>query len=158
MTFAAAPAPVVIDASVAVDLALGEGPDLPAAVRRWIAEDRMMLTPAAYWTEVGHAILRRAGGDSIEAARRLGSLEAIGMQTADRSAPGVRMALALAERHRLSVYDATYLWLAIDVDGELATFDRALARAAAAEGVPLALEALGADRTGSRTPWPSLQP
>ncbi len=41
-----------------------------------------------------------------------------------------------ADRHRLSVYDATYLWLAIDVDGELATFDRDLARAAAAEGVP----------------------
>ena len=37
------------------------------------------------------------------------------------------------------MYDATYLWLAIDVDGELATFDRALARAAMAEGVPLAL-------------------
>ena len=53
------------------------------------------------------------------------------------------MALALAERHRLSVYDATYLWLAIDVDGELATFDRDLARAAAAEGVPLALESAG---------------
>ena len=46
----------------------------------------------------------------------------------------------LAERHRLSVYDATYLWLAIDVDGELATFDRALATAAEAEGVPLAIE------------------
>jgi predicted nucleic acid-binding protein len=67
-------------------------------------------------------------------------LEPIGLETVDRSAPGVRMALALAERHRLSVYDATYLWLAIDVDGELATLDRALARAAVAEGVPLALE------------------
>ena len=140
MTFAIAPAPVVIDASVAVDLALGEGAELPTALRRWIAEDRMLLAPAVYWTEVGHAILRRAGWDSIEAGRRLGSLETIGVETADRSVAGVRMALSLAERHRLSVYDATYLWLAIDVDGELATFDRDLARAAAAEGVPLSLE------------------
>ena len=39
----------------------------------------------------------------------------------------------------LSVYDATYLWLAIDIDGELATYDADLARAAEAEGVPLAI-------------------
>lgn len=69
----------------------------------------------------------------------MGQLEAVGLETADRGAAGVRMAMSLAERHRLSVYDATYLWLAIDVDGELATRDRALAEAAAAEGVPLAL-------------------
>jgi predicted nucleic acid-binding protein len=143
VSFVIAPAPVVIDASVAVDLALGEGAELPVALRGWIAEDRMLLAPAVYWTEVGHALLRRAGQDSIAAASRLGSLAAIGLETADRGAPGVRMALALAERHRLSVYDATYLWLAIDVDGELATLDRALARAALAEGVPLALEAPG---------------
>ncbi|MCJ7710052.1 MAG: type II toxin-antitoxin system VapC family toxin [Chloroflexi bacterium] len=140
MSFAIEPAPVVIDASIAVDLALGEGADLPTAVRRWVGEDRMLLAPAVYWTEVGHALLRRSGRDSIEASRRLGSLEAIGLETVDRGAPGVRMALALAERHGLSVYDATYLWLAIDVDGELATLDRLLARAAVAEGVPLALE------------------
>ena len=142
MTFAIAPAPVVIDASVAVDLALGEGSDLPASLRRWISEDRMLLAPAVYWTEVGHALLRRAGWDSVEAGRRLGSLETIGLKTADRGAAGVRMALFLADRHRLSVYDATYLWLAIDVDGELATFDRDLASAAAAEGIPLALESV----------------
>jgi predicted nucleic acid-binding protein len=143
MTFAVAPVPVVIDASIAVDLAFGDGSDLPTALRRWIAEDRMLLAPAVYWTEVGHALLRRSGSDAIEAARRLGSLESIGLETADRSAPGVRMALSLAERHRLSVYDATYLRLAIDVDGELATLDRALARAAREEGVPLALEQEG---------------
>jgi predicted nucleic acid-binding protein len=139
VTFTIAPAPVVIDASVAVDLAMGEDPDLPITVRRWIAEDRMLLAPAIHWTEVGHALLRRAGWDSVEAGRRLDSLETIGLKTADRGAAGVRMALSLAHRHRLSVYDATYLWLVMDVDGELATFDRDLARAATAEGVPLAM-------------------
>lgn len=139
MTFSVAPVPVVMDASIAVDLALGSDADLPTALRRWIAENRMLLAPAVYWTEVGHAMLRRSSWDSVEAARRLGVLETVAMETADRGAAGVRMALSLAERHRLSVYDATYLWLAIDVDGELATFDRALARAAVAEGVPLAL-------------------
>lgn len=139
MTFSVAPAPVVMDASVGMELALGSDPALPAALRHWIAEDRMLLAPAVYWTEIGHAMLRRSTWDSVEAARRLDMLETVGLETADRGAAGVRMALSLAERHRLSVYDATYLWLAIDVDGELATFDRALARAAVAEGVPLAL-------------------
>jgi predicted nucleic acid-binding protein len=37
----------------------------------------------------------------------------------------------------LTVYDAAYLDLAIDVDGELATLDRALRAAAEAEGVPI---------------------
>jgi predicted nucleic acid-binding protein len=143
MSVAFAPSPVVMDASVTVDLAVGDHTGLPAMLRRWIADGRMLLAPAVHWTEVGHAILRRSGRDSIEAARWLGQLEATGIETADRGAPGVRMAHALAERHDLSVYDATYLWLAIDVDGELATFDRDLARAAVAEGVPLALEAAG---------------
>ena len=74
-------------------------------------------------------------------AGRIDLLAALGVETADRRPKGVVFALALAERHRLSVYDATYLCLAIDIDGELATLDRALARAAIAEGVPLAFDA-----------------
>ncbi len=140
MSFMVAPVPVVVDASFAVGLAMGEAAGLPGLVRRWIGEDRMLLAPAVYWTEVGHAILRRSGRDSIVAAGRRAALEEIGMETADRGAPGVRMALALAERHGLSVYDATYLWLAMDIDGELATFDGELVRAAVAEGVQLAIE------------------
>lgn len=41
-------------------------------------------------------------------------------------------ALALAEATRLSVYDASYLWLARQFDGELVTLDRRLAQAAQA--------------------------
>lgn len=139
MTFSIAPAPVVVDASVAVDLAIGEREETPDAVRAWIAEGRMLLAPAAAWTEIGHAILRRLDGDAIRATRRLEQVEAAGLQTADRGPAGVRAAMVLAERHGLAVYDASYLWLAIDVDGALATHDRELARAALAEGVALAL-------------------
>ena len=141
MTFSMPPVPVVIDASVAVDLAIGERVETPDTVRAWIVEGRMLLAPATAWTEIGHAILRRLDGDAIRATRRLEQVEATGLETADRGPAGVRSAMLLAERHRLSVYDATYLWLAIDVDGELATHDRELARAALAEGVPLALGA-----------------
>jgi len=141
VTFSIPPAPVVIDASVVVDLAIGERVETPDAVRAWIVEGRMLLAPATAWTEIGHAILRRLDGDAVRATRRLEQVEATGLETADRGPAGVRSAMLLAARHRLSVYDATYLWLAIDVDGELATHDRDLARAALAEGVPLALGA-----------------
>lgn len=132
--------PVIVDASVAVDLAVGERPETPSAVRDWIAGGRLLLAPASAWTEMGHAILRRLDGDAVGASRRLEQVEATGLETADRGPAGVRMAMLLAERHGLSVYDATYLWLAIDVDGDLATHDRDLARAAVAEGVALAME------------------
>jgi predicted nucleic acid-binding protein len=138
VTFLAPLPPIVADASVAVDGLLAE-PRAGAAWQRWAGEARLLLAPAIIWPEVGHALLRR-GMPATEVASRLDVLQAAGLETADRGPRGVAMALALAERHRLSVYDATYLWLAIEIDGELATRDAALARAAVAEGVPLALE------------------
>jgi len=140
VTFTIAPVPVVVDASVAVELVIGSRPDVPAAWQTWLGAKRQLLVPAVHWTEVGHVLLRRAGRDPLEAAERLMMLEGFGPQTADRGPAGVRMAMSLAARHGLSVYDATYLWLAMDVDGELATFDGALVSAARAEGVPLALQ------------------
>jgi predicted nucleic acid-binding protein len=41
----------------------------------------------------------------------------------------------LAERYALTIYDAAYLELALRLDGQLATFDKALAAAALANGV-----------------------
>ena len=45
--------------------------------------------------------------------------------------------MALADRHRLTIYDASYLELAQRRRVELATLDAALARAAHAEAVPV---------------------
>ncbi len=45
------------------------------------------------------------------------------------------MAGELAERHGLTVYDAAHLQLALDREGEIATVNQALGRAAAAEGL-----------------------
>jgi predicted nucleic acid-binding protein len=139
MTFAPDRPPVVVDASVAVALALHERQAVTAAWDGWIDEDRMLLATAVGWSEIGIALLHRLGGDPVEAALAVWSVQRAGLETADRGAAGVRFALGLAARHGLSVYDATYLWLAIDIDGELATLDQDLARAAEVEGVALAL-------------------
>jgi predicted nucleic acid-binding protein len=45
--------------------------------------------------------------------------------------------LGLASRHRLTLYDASYLALALDKKMPLATLDGELAAAARAEGVPV---------------------
>jgi predicted nucleic acid-binding protein len=45
--------------------------------------------------------------------------------------------LELADRHRLTVYDATYLELALRLSLPLATLDDELRNAAQLEGVPL---------------------
>jgi predicted nucleic acid-binding protein len=136
VTFTAPLAPIVIDASFVVEGLIGN--ELArAALHRWVAQDRMLIGPAIVWPEIANA-LRRRRTPAGAIARDLDLVVAAGLQTADRGPVGVAYAAALAERHRLSTYDATYLWLAIDVDGELATFDRALATAAAAEGVRLA--------------------
>ena len=57
------------------------------------------------------------------------------MDLIDRGFVGLSEAVELASRHSLSLYDAAYLALAVDLEGELATLDRALAAAATAEGV-----------------------
>ena len=73
---------------------------------------------------------------SSEAARlRIDAAAAAGIEIAGRGLPALHEAMDLAQAHQLSVHDALYLQLALDVDGELATEDRAPADAALAEGV-----------------------
>lgn len=140
MTFSALPPPIVVDASVAVAGALGDEA-ATGAWQRWAVTDRTLLAPAIVWPETANALLKRHRLTAGDVARRIEILDSSGLETADRGPLGVAFALDLAGRHGLSVYDATYLWLAIDVDGELATLDHDLAAAATAEGVPLALAA-----------------
>ena len=138
MTFLASAQPVVVDASVAVGSVTDEQPAIEALMA-WSRDAVPLLAPPLLWMEIANALVRGHRLSPVDVSGILRTLRMSGIEVADRGADGLDAALVLAERHRLSVYDATYLWLAIDVDGELATFDRALARAAEAEGVRLAL-------------------
>lgn len=139
MTFTTAPVPVVVDASVAVELVVDGSAELATAWAGWIEGGRLIVAPSLLWLEVANALLRGQGLPASAISLQLEGLEATGLESADRGARGARAATDLAARHNLTVYDAAYLWLAIDVDGELATRDRALIKAAAAEGVALAI-------------------
>ena len=136
MTFVVGPLPVIVDASAAVEMLDGHE-WWQSAFDQWAADDRMVLAPAHFLAEVANASLRGRRFSVADVAARIERLVAAGVELADRGPAGLIEAIGLADQYGLSVYDALYLQLALDVEGELATLDKDLRRAATAEGVPL---------------------
>jgi predicted nucleic acid-binding protein len=136
VTFGAGQAAVVIDASVAIPV-IQDDPAWVARMATWLDRGDLLLAPPIFRHEVANALLRGSRRSVDDALVRIPRLQALGLEIADRGWAGIERSIELAQRHGLTVYDASYLDLAIDVDAELATLDRQLAAAAAAEGVPL---------------------
>jgi predicted nucleic acid-binding protein len=127
----------VLDTSVAATWAFDDE-DHPVAHS---ALDRLRtdeaIAPALMWFELRNVLVvneRRGRLSEAKTAAFLRSLARLPIAT-DRD-PVEDDVLALARRHRLSVYDAAYLELAHRLAAALATLDTALATAAAAEGLP----------------------
>jgi predicted nucleic acid-binding protein len=96
------------------------------------------IAPILWWFEVRNVLVvneRRGRIDPPGSAVFLADLARLRIDL-DRHPDG-EMVLALAREHRLTVYDAAYLELALRIDAPLATLDRQLARAARAAKVPL---------------------
>jgi predicted nucleic acid-binding protein len=134
VTFVAAPTPIVIDASVAIEMLLGDEA-WAGRWEQWLLSGALLLAPQHLGLEVANGLLAGRREKAAVVTERLDALYRTGLEETTRGPIGLRQSIGLAERHGLTVYDAAYLDLAIDVDGELATLDRALAKAAAAEGV-----------------------
>jgi predicted nucleic acid-binding protein len=94
--------------------------------------------PILWWFEVRNALVvneRRGRLDAAATVGILAHLERLPIRLdVDQDGDTV---LALAREHRLTVYDAAYLELALRLDAPLATLDRQLATAARAAAVPL---------------------
>lgn len=134
MTFTIGQLAVVVDASAAVDFLQGDD-RWHDRWRAWAEAETIVLAPPTFPFEVANALLRGRGLAVDVASELLDRLYRTGFETADRGAAGIMAATRLAGRHGLTVYDAAYLELAIDVEGQLATLDKDLAAAAAAEGI-----------------------
>lgn len=107
------------------------------AARRHLARSGANV-PTLWCFEIRNALVigeRRARISPAQTAAILGHIDALPIRI-DR-APNSDALLALARAHRLTVYDAAYLELALRADAPLATLDQQLARAARAAGVPL---------------------
>ena len=127
----------ILDASVAGAWLLEETTNLSADRVLARLEDGEAAVPHIWHLEVRNCLLvaqRRGRIEPSSSADRLAALYSLPVRTdADTD---LDIAYALAEQHGLSFYDAVYLELAKRRFAPLATFDKALGRAAAAERLP----------------------
>jgi predicted nucleic acid-binding protein len=102
-----------------------------------LGRDRACL-PAIWWFELRNVLLNGERRQRATIADTLQFLDFVGRLPIETDGiPDQEAVFALARRHRLTFYDATYLELAQREQIALATLDDALIRAAGAEGIPL---------------------
>ena len=128
----------VVDASVALGWALtDESHSLPAqAMARLLASEAW--APSLWWFELRNALVvneRRGRLSEADTTLFLNSVARLPVAL-DRDPDGATV-LMLARRHRLTVYDASYLELALRLGLPLASLDSELRQAATACGVAL---------------------
>ena len=92
--------------------------------------------PGLFWAELRNALVMAERRGRLTPAQTMAALAEIEHLDVELDhAPDEENALRLARQHRLTVYDALYLELAIRKRRELATLDAALQRAAESEGI-----------------------
>ena len=126
-----------MDASILVAWAFDEVNAVASEARERMRREAAAV-PALCWFEVRNALIqgeRRGRFTELGTARFLRDISRLVINV-DRM-PSEHAVLTLARRHRLTVYDAAYLELALREALPLATLDEALVAAARAEGVPL---------------------
>jgi len=130
--------PFVLDASIAGCWCLHDEHD-PRADAAWYRLEREnALAPIQWWSEIRNVVLQAERQKRIAADYAVEYLQQL-LRFPIRLAelPDQIAVLALARKHRLTFYDATYLELAKREGLPLATLDKELANAARAESVPL---------------------
>lgn len=125
---------VVVDASVAVEFVDGN-PRWVAQWATWAEDGAILLTPQVFPLEVANALIRGKQFSAADTQALVTRILDAGLEPTDRGIRGLVESIQLAERHRLTVYDATYLQMALEVEADLATTDHDLARAARREGL-----------------------
>lgn len=128
----------VVDASITTCWLMPDESHARATVAFERLNDSDAVAPALWWFEARNGMVineRRGRISSIQLERACEFLNRLSVEI-DRE-PDDKAILALARRHRLTVYDAAYLDVALRRSAPLATLDEALARAAVAEGVAL---------------------
>ena len=130
--------PFVLDASVSGGWLLDERRN-PTVELAW---ERLRLeaawVPSIWWYEIRNLLIIAERRKRISTAEVNLAWERIGELRIELDAdPDEKQMLALARRHTLSFYDTAYLEVAQRRRCPIATTDGALARAAAAERIPL---------------------
>ena len=128
----------VLDTSVAASWAF---PDESSALAGFafdaMRDGAVALVPALWWFELRNTLLVGERRSRLTSDHTVAFLDALtGFDIRIQPVPhGSEPILPFARKHRLTVYDAAYLALAVAERAPLATLDAALLAAAKAEGV-----------------------
>lgn len=128
----------VVDASISASWALDDEDHSTADVALDRSCSDSIVVPSLWWFEIRNLLVmaeRRKRSTPAKTLDFLRSLKRLNLSI-DVS-PDERNVIELARRHHLTVYDSSYLELAMREIVPLATLDRKLAAAAKDEGVPL---------------------
>jgi predicted nucleic acid-binding protein len=127
---------LVVDASMILALILDDESSILAQAVVEAMDSNLTFAPDILWYEVRNALVvneRRGRHTKEQSAAFIGDIESLPITL--RPPPIEHTVLNLARKHKLSVYDASYLDLAVRYGAKLATLDRRLASAAIEEGV-----------------------
>ncbi len=133
---------LVLDASVPAAALLPEEVDAAAAAALLgQVEQDGGIVPALWPTEIANALLTAVRRQRLAMARAQGGLAFLETLPIEVDAADQKrcwhVVMSLAHPHQLTVYDASYLELAVRRGVPLATLDQRLRAAAMAEGVPV---------------------
>ena len=128
----------VLDASVTAVWAFDDEDHPVAGLARQALIDDPAFTPSLWWFELRNTLIvneRRKRITELQVSRFLETLARLPIQLDFE--PNEADVLSLARRHKLTVYDASYLELALRLSLPLATLDGELIAAAKAENIKL---------------------
>ncbi len=117
----------VVDASAIASILFFE--PSRAAVEKTIA-GAILFAPTLLRYEIANVCLKKMRARPAEQSNLLTAFRAYGAFGIHEMDVDLADAISLAAAERLSIYDASYLWLARNLSAELVTLDSKLARAA----------------------------
>ena len=117
----------VVDASAVAAVVFNE-PQFAAVASRLTGAN--LVAPLLIDFEIAQVCLKKIRERPSERAEILRLHDAYTRSSIRKLPIAFEEAIAMAERHKISLYDAGYLWLALTLQVELVTLDRELDRAA----------------------------
>ena len=131
----------VLDASLALAVLLPDEASPIPRERFTVLAATGLQVPAIWWLEIGNTLLTAERRQRLTPALRAQVMQAargLGLVTEPQAhEAGCGRPMDLARLHGLTLYDSCYLDLALRLNATLLSTDRALRRAAAAEGLTL---------------------
>jgi predicted nucleic acid-binding protein len=121
-----------MDASVAVAIVRNEpeGVAAAASIAQSTRDGSRIVVPSHFWLEVANTLIRRRHWPGAQVLQAVHELDNLQPETVELHRGMLILTIDTSERYGLTTYDATYLALAISVEGTLLTLDAELHAAA----------------------------